>query len=145
MNVFGDVDHKSSNTKYALNLMLTGFARFVSWLPLPEAKRQSPYSVSAVLDDNDRPVPQFLGTVRYDTEQTRIPGQSASGAWPGLRARLQIVRQSFPEEDRGQLREGFRMEMCEFQEDAFSVFSRKRIEEALDHTAKPLVPPKGKD
>jgi len=37
------------------------------------------------------------------------------------------------------------MEMCEFQEDAFSVFSRKRIEEALDHTVKPLVPPKGKD
>ena len=32
--------------------------------------------------------------------------------------------------------------LCEFREDAFSVFSRKLIEEALDQTVKPLVPPK---
>jgi hypothetical protein len=58
--------------------MLTGFARFVSWLPLPEAKRQSPYSVSAVLDDNDRPVPS--SSAQSVTTRNRR-GFPAIGVW----------------------------------------------------------------
>ena len=51
------------------------------------------------------------------------------------------ISKAFLEEDRGQLRTDFEMEyMCEFQKDAFSVFSRELLEAALDESVKPLIP-----
>jgi len=51
------------------------------------------------------------------------------------------ISKAFLEEDRGQLKSDFEMEyMCEFQEDAFSVFSRGLLEAALDESVQPLIP-----
>jgi hypothetical protein len=51
------------------------------------------------------------------------------------------ISKAFLEEDLGQLKSDFEREyMCEFQEDAFSVFSRELLEAALDESVRPLIP-----
>ena len=51
------------------------------------------------------------------------------------------ISKKFLEEDRGQLKNDFEREyMCEFQEDAFSLFGRELLEAALDVNVKPLIP-----
>lgn len=51
------------------------------------------------------------------------------------------ISKAFLDEDRGQLKSDFEREyMCEFQEDAFSVFSRELLEAALDESVRPLIP-----